>query len=256
MITEATEYEKEIEKIIRQEGRLELDAVRLGLELLDEARRRINDAMVTAPSFEAAYLPQIRDAVDREMERFATEYQAELKTLEATGWALGAEKIDTPIRAQGVVVAMPDLSPELLRTAQGFSADLVTGLSTQARNAINREIQLGVLTGRSVTDVAKELGRNLTTEGTRWKTVANRAEEIARTELARVHSLATQKRLEQAAEFVPGLQAEFIPEADACSECVPLKGVYDIDKAPDIPIHPNCRCDLIPFKPEWQEERK
>jgi SPP1 gp7 family putative phage head morphogenesis protein len=250
-----SDYTKEIEKIVKQEGKLELDAVRIGLELLDEARRRINDSLVTAPAFEAAHLPLMRDAVDREMERFSTEYAAELVALEATGWSLGAEKIDTPIRAQGVVVAMPDLSPELLRTAQGFSADLVTGLTAQAKSAINREIQLGVLTGRSVTDVAKELGRNLTTEGTRWKTVADRAEEIARTEMARVHSLATQKRLAQAAEFVPGLQSEFVPEADACPECEALKGVYDINKAPDIPIHPSCRCDVIPFKTEWQEER-
>lgn len=234
-----SDYTKEIERIVKEEGRLEIDAVRLALELLDEARRRINDAMVTAPEFEAAYLPQIRDAVEREMTDFATKYEAELKTLQTSGWALGASKIDRPLQMQGVTVALPDLSPQLLRVAQGFSADLVKGISTEALNAINREIQLGVLTGRSVTDVAKELGRNLTTEGTRWKTVADRAEEIARTEMARVHSLATQERMKQAVEFVPGLQEEFVPEPGACAECIALKGVYDVGKAPSIPIHPN-----------------
>lgn len=233
-----SDYTKEIDKIIKRENRLELDAVRLGLELLDEARRRINDTLLTVPEFEAAYLPQMRDAIEREMERFATQYEAEFKTLLASGWSLGASKVDIPLQIQGITVVLPDLSPQLLRVAQGFSADLIKGLSTEALNAINREIQLGVLTGRSVTDVAKELGRNLTTEGTRWKTVAGRAEEIARTEMARVHSLATKERLKQAGEFIPGLQEEFVPESGACPECIALKGVYDIGKAPTIPIHP------------------
>jgi len=41
-------------------------------------------------------------------------------------------------------------------------------------------------------------------------------------------------------------QIEIYIEPDACEECQELKGVYDFNAVPLVPVHPNCRCCYLP----------
>jgi len=42
-------------------------------------------------------------------------------------------------------------------------------------------------------------------------------------------------------------KSEFYPSADACEECLAEAGEYPVGEAHGkIPVHPNCRCVLLP----------
>lgn len=74
----------------------------------------------------------------------------------------------------------------------------------------------------------------------------NRAITIARTETLRAANTAAKTRYEQygvdKVEYVAALDDR------VCDECEGLHGKrYNLDDAPELPIHPNCRCTLIPY---------
>lgn len=71
------------------------------------------------------------------------------------------------------------------------------------------------------------------------------AERIARTETMRAVNSAAKDRFKKADIE----KVEFLAAWDdrTCDECESLHGrIYDIGNAPDLPIHPNCRCTLAP----------
>jgi SPP1 gp7 family putative phage head morphogenesis protein len=72
-----------------------------------------------------------------------------------------------------------------------------------------------------------------------------RAEVIARTETMRAVNGAAWDRYKQYGVE----QVEWLTALDdrQCDECEELNGkIFPIDEAPDLPVHPNCRCTLAP----------
>lgn len=46
-------------------------------------------------------------------------------------------------------------------------------------------------------------------------------------------------------------------ETNTCENCADLDGKYfDLDKAPNIPLHPNCRCCLVPVVDDWKPTKR
>lgn len=74
----------------------------------------------------------------------------------------------------------------------------------------------------------------------------SKAVTIARTETLRAGNTATLERYARA-----GVQkVEWLSAQDdrMCEECESLHGtVYDIGEEPDLPVHPNCRCTVVPI---------
>jgi SPP1 gp7 family putative phage head morphogenesis protein len=74
----------------------------------------------------------------------------------------------------------------------------------------------------------------------------NKAITIARTETLAAGNAAAKERYKSA-----GIdKVEWVSAYDdrICEECESLHGnVYPIGDTPDIPVHPNCRCTLIPY---------
>ena len=70
----------------------------------------------------------------------------------------------------------------------------------------------------------------------------NTANRLIRTEASYTFNSANKERYQE----MGAKQIEIFIEDDACEECQNLKGVYDFDVVPIVPIHPNCRCCYLP----------
>jgi SPP1 gp7 family putative phage head morphogenesis protein len=70
------------------------------------------------------------------------------------------------------------------------------------------------------------------------------SERLFRTETSRFFSEASHDTYRAA-----GITTfEFMSEADACDQCQSLDGkVYRITDATPVPVHPNCRCAILPI---------
>lgn len=77
------------------------------------------------------------------------------------------------------------------------------------------------------------------------KTMTASTIRLLRTETAR----ATHKITMSAFKAQQVAMVEMVVEPDVCPECDEIReqGPFNLDDAPDIPIHPNCRCSLIPY---------
>lgn len=95
------------------------------------------------------------------------------------------------------------VSEQLVRTASEYTASLVTALSNEARAAISREVRLAALGGRSITDLITRIGKSLDDPST-FKTLASRAEAIARTEVSRVYNMSAFDQATELAARLPG----------------------------------------------------
>lgn len=132
----------------------------------------------------------------------------------------------------------------------GYDMQLLGDVSTTLTNKIHTTIQAGILTGKSIRDVAKEIGRVVpdkegfrTAGKTVFASANHRATLIARTETLRAHNEGRKTFYDQ----VGVTKMEWITAEDerTCPVCAPMNGkVYDIKGDISAPIHPSCRCSV------------
>lgn len=112
----------------------------------------------------------------------------------------------------------------------------------------NNTNNLAIRTKEKLTDLIsigklpEEVKRELRQE---FDVSARVADRLIRTEASHVFNTAAIERFQESGVE----QVEVLIEDDEhlCDECKELDGkIYDIDKAPVLPIHPNCRCCYIP----------
>lgn len=124
--------------------------------------------------------------------------------------AIGQDLIDVPLSSVSAGIAAPDVTLPLLEQVLGFAADRIRGLSGELVNQISSELRLGALGVKTPYEVIQEIAAKLRANdrGPSGR-IADRAETITRTELGRIHSMSTQRRMEQALEQLPDLQKEW-----------------------------------------------
>ena len=129
-----------------------------------------------------------------------------------------------------------------------FNLQLAGDVSRELTDGLNRTIQVGIATGMSVRDIAKEMGTVVTDKeafrhaGKKvFGKAQTRMELIARTETMRAHSQGQRKFYSTVG--VRKLEWMTMDDERMCPECEALDGnVYPIDKFPGQPKHPQCRC--------------
>ena len=140
------------------------------------------------------------------------------------------------------------------RSAVNFLANydlqLLGDVSTTLTNKIHTTIQAGILSGKSIRDVAKEIGRVIpdkegfrTAGKTVFSTANSRATLIARTETLRAHNEGRATFYER----VGVTKMEWLTADDerTCPVCAPMNGkVFPINGDKKPPIHPACRCSM------------
>lgn len=185
------------------------------LELLEHARRQIAaDLQAVQPgSFREAHLRTLEQDVKRAFEEFRVKGAAAVQQMQEASFRLGSEMVTGPLNS---VTADPmqlgRISRSTLSIAQGYTADLIQGLSRDAAAKVNAAIQRSFLGGKQLHQIVEEIGRGLNRgkfDGV-FGPIGRRAESIAVNEILRVHSMSAQARLDQAAERHPELRKRWM----------------------------------------------
>lgn len=184
---------------------------RNAIDLLERLRREVVASIVSAPE---PYSSSLRPLL-REVDTLLAQYRNEMSRLmgqaveQAAG--LGDASVLADVTAAGIEVPLTyvGVSPELIRVSAEYTADLVQGLSDDARARIARDIRLGAAGGTSTTDLIAQIGRNLKDKST-FATIAARAEAITRTEVSRVYSTAYHEQGAELHERYKGMRKTWV----------------------------------------------
>lgn len=115
----------------------------------------------------------------------------------------------------------------------------IKGLTSFQSTAIKREITKGFERGETVKQIANRV-KGVTQMATR------KAITIARTETLAAGNTAALARYEKYG--VNKVQWIAAYDDRVCPECEGLhEKIYNIGDEPDLPLHPNCRCTIIPY---------
>ena len=129
-----------------------------------------------------------------------------------------------------------------------YNLVLAGDVHRELADGIKRTILSGVATGRGADDIARDLGSVIEDKesfrhaGSKVFTKAQyRMEMIARTEVLRAHNQGRIKFHQQVG--VRKLEWMTMEDERTCPVCGGLEGeVFDTDRFPNQPAHPNCRC--------------
>lgn len=225
----------EIKKILAGKNAGIQSGTQAMLNILEDLQKQVLDELGRAAleSFDAYRLSKMLPSIEYQVRNFQ-----EKATLESAGllekyWGMGQNLVNAPLASAGIFVGGFGLSTSALDALKNFTSDKIKGLSADALLKINTELHLGVLGQKTPGEVARAIGMNLD-DPSIFKNIATRAEVITQTEMGRVFSQATQFRMEEAAEYVPGMQKEWRhvghPKAPRPSHTAAHGQRVDIDK--------------------------
>ncbi|WP_312729361.1 minor capsid protein [Enterococcus sp.] len=114
---------------------------------------------------------------------------------------------------------------------------------------VHKDVEQALIQGTSPEKLARKVKSD-------FGSTAYQAQRVINTEVARA-TTAAQMESYKASGVVNRVMWDATLEDNTCDECAALDGkVFDIDDAPSLPIHPNCRCALIPVVDGWQPTEK
>jgi hypothetical protein len=238
---------------------------------LQGAREQILAILAAQPAdWERWQLTQLLQQLDAVLEgatgRAATAADVGLRQI----WQQGEDVIDKPLAAAGlnVELQMPMLDAGVLVNLRRFTALRLKDVGVEASRKIGRQLSLVTLGSTSPFAAIKSVQQILGNESTQ------RATTIVRTEVGRAFAIASFKRLQQAAELVPGLQKQWRRSGKIHSRWnhdAADGQVQDIDKPFVLPgnegpvklMHPhdptapveeviNCGCLALPYRSTWK----
>jgi len=184
---------------VKKVGKLEDHEVMRVMKLLEQARTEVA-AGIAVTEWQAHHIPQLKEAVSNALEGFRQQYNRGQAEALINMWNAGIDMVDHPLQSVGVrpLVAM-EINREALEIMQGYSADLINGLSADALKKINSEITLGIMGQKSPFEVMQTIGRNFDDKSV-FTGISRRAETITRTEMSKVHSMAREARMHAVAD--------------------------------------------------------
>ena len=132
-----------------------------------------------------------------------------------------------------------------------YQVQLLGDVSTELANGIKRTVTQGLLTGKSIPEVSRDIGRVVKDPGafsragkTVFKTAQRRSTLIARTETLRAHNEGRKVFYRQAG--ITKVRWLIADDERTCNICRPLDGkVFGIDEVEGPPKHCSCRCTTV-----------
>ena len=262
----------EIKRILREKDAGIKTGVASMQALLKELQKQVLSEIGSASltDWDTFHLQQQLEAINRHMVSFEAQAITEAGSLLDESWAGGIELVDAPLAVAGEIWGGFGMSTSSLDAIKDFSFHKISGLSEAAWDKVRSELTLGILGGKTPQEVATAIGKNLKDPGI-FRSVNLRAEAITRTEMGRTFSMASQQRMEQAAESVEGLEKMWLHRGHpkeprpthvaSEGQHVPVKEPFLIGSVPMMfPRDPGagikeviwCGCDSVPFKEEWK----
>ena len=203
-------YAQQLDALTRQAEALTPEARLRILKLLKEANREIlADVSRSEPgSYNAARLQALKAQVDRVMEEFARQASSQVSELERKTYEQTARQVDATVSAgTGALAVQPVIDTAALQVVQGYTADLIGGLTHDMSSRINAAIQRAFLGGSNLEQLVTQIGSTL--EGGEFSglfsQVGKQAMTIATNEIMRIQSLASVARINALAPHHDGL---------------------------------------------------
>jgi hypothetical protein len=207
----AERYAQQLDQLTSQAEELSAEARRRILALLDELNREVLAVLAHAGSgsYTAARAQMVKAQIDRLFEQFSEQASADLQKQEDSAYRKVALQVDTTVAAAtGGVLVQPVIDRAALEVVQGYTADLVTGLSRDAAAKVTTAIQRGYLGQLNLTEMTAQIGRALGNGefSGMFSPLAERAMSIGTNEVMRVQSLASVKRIDTMAARNPAIE--------------------------------------------------
>lgn len=241
--------------------------------LLVEVRGQILDELRSVRGeYSALYLRQHLASVERYLAGFETAGTAEMARLLDAAWDSGAGLVPAAARAGGLHVAFGHIPGPVLLGIKDFSAHKISSLASSAFDKIRGELALGILGQKPPHEVVTALAGSLDKPGV-FRSIEERAEVIAGTEMGRAFSAATQVGMNQAARSVPGLMKQWWhaghPKQPRQNHLALHGQVQPVDRPfvvgslammhPRDPQAPaseviRCGCDHVPWHAAWSRD--
>jgi hypothetical protein len=206
----AQAYAQQLDALTRAAAALSPEARRRIQQLLDQANKEIlaDLAQARPESYNAARLQALKAQVNRVMADFAQQASSAIAAMEVKAYEQTAIAIDATVAAGTATLAVhPVVDRALVQVVQGYSADLIGGLTHDMSAKINAAIQRGALGGMKLQQLVTEIGTTLE-DGKfsgLFSQVGERAMTIATNEIMRIQSLASVTRINALAPHHPGL---------------------------------------------------
>lgn len=263
---------REFRKQEQRQHRQEEDTTRLLLRLLQASRKSLRErlAQVETDSTSAQMLRAAEAVISAEIDRLNGQMTLKLSEGITQAIELGIDLAEAGLPKVAVPVRF-SLPPSLLSTLGEYHAGLVQSVTTNLRGQVTRQVQLGVLGGKTLDQVIADIGASGIRPTGPFRTAMERAEAIARTETNRVPNLAAYERLKAATKRTPGLQKKWVTAGDnrVRESHQKLNGtVIGMDEFFSVgghqALHPldlrlpasetvRCRCRLVPVVPEEED---
>ena len=165
---------------------------------------------------------------------------------------------DTATKSAKVIGLKPDFSlvrKEFINRAVNAPIDGETFSrriwknTNELANRIHNDVVSMVRSGKRYNEIARQIKND-------FGSSAYEAERLVRTESARVQSEA-QKDVYESSGVVSEVEFCATLENNTCDDCGAMDGRrFPLDNAPQIPIHPNCRCVLLPVVDDWKSTKR
>lgn len=173
--------------------------------LLQKADADILAILAALPSdYQAWYLPQLQGEVRRVLELIAGDVAAAVDAGQVAAWRQGSALVDGVLAASAVSVVMPQLDTRQLSAMRQFLTEKIKDVTLDAANLINSELGLVTIGVKTPFDAIKAVSEAL------GEKTLRRGTTIVATELNRAFAAANQLRMEQSAQYVPGLRKKWL----------------------------------------------
>jgi SPP1 gp7 family putative phage head morphogenesis protein len=188
----------------------------------------------------------IRDTAEREITEPGKKVANEIARMSFDQGVRFAEKNISHLKQVSLTVGIRiggGYSPTDLKIIEGiYQRNLVEikGVSDELAKRMNTVLLDGMSKGEGIRKMAPKI--NKVTEFGKKRSIL-----IARTEVMRAVNTSNKERI-RAAGYTMVEWTSAGDDGRTCEDCLALNGTrYPIDKAPDLPRHPNCRCSLLPI---------
>ncbi len=215
MATRAELYVAQVQRLIDGARSLSPEARTAIEKALADADRDIlgRIAQVDPQSYTAAQLTSLRYAIDQAMAKFRVDATQTVNDLQAKAATMANRDMSATVGAAlGVGQPIGTVNMQTVRIAQGYAADLISGLSADAAAKVKGVVQRAFLGGQSMSEIVEQVGRAM--EGGKFSgiftDVGDRAMRVAFNEILRVHSISGQARLEDLATRNKSIKKKWI----------------------------------------------